>query len=157
MLGLLRIGRRLTRARSGAYHHETLHECRMPERECLGNVAADRKSEDIYVRKAEGTNEVGGVVPHRINGVGRLAARTGDTGIVEKDHRTVHGEAVGDCGIPMVHPAAEVLHEKQRLASVSSEAPVREADSVRFDELRWRSHVRVRHPQSPSPSRTSAI
>src|SRR5207245_8193969 len=51
-----------------------------------------------YVRKAEGTNEVGGVVPHRIDGVGRLAARAGDTGIVEKDHRAVHGKAVGDCG-----------------------------------------------------------
>src|SRR6266446_2679500 len=129
----------------------------MPERECLGNVAADRKSEDIYVRKAEGSNEVGGVVPHRIDGVGRLAARAGDTGIVEKDHRAVHGKAVGDCGIPMVHPAAEVLHEEQRLASFSSEPPEREADSVRFDELRWRSHVRVRHLQSPSPSTTSAI
>src|SRR5207253_144032 len=55
ILGVLRIGRRLTRARSGAYQHETLHERRMPEREYLGNVAADRKSEDIYVRKAEGT------------------------------------------------------------------------------------------------------
>jgi hypothetical protein len=57
----------------------------------------------------------------------------------------------------MVHPAAEVLHEEQRLASFSSESPVREADSVRFDELRWRSDVRVRHPQFPSPSRTSVI
>src|SRR5882724_3370019 len=129
----------------------------MPERERLGNVSADRKSEDIHVRKAEGTNEVGGVFPHRINGVGRLAAGAGDTGIVEKDHRAVQGESVGDCGIPMVHPAAEVLHEEQRLASVSSEPPVREADSVRFDELLWGSRVRVGHPKTPSPTRTSAI
>src|SRR5437879_6826242 len=129
----------------------------MPERECLGNIAADRKSEDIYVRKAAGTKQVGGVVPHRIDGVGHLAARARDTGIVEEDHRTIHRESVGDCGIPMVHPAAEVLHEEQRLASVSSESPVREADSVRCDELRWRSDERVRHPLSRSPSRTTEI
>src|SRR5207245_10482566 len=129
----------------------------MRQRRRLGKVPADRESEDIYVRKAEGTNEVGGVVTHRVDSGGHLAARAGDTGIVEKDHRAVHGKAVGDCGIPMVHPAAEVLHEEQRLASFSSEPPEREADSVRFDELRWRSHVRVRHSQSPSPCTTAVI
>src|SRR5215831_1456018 len=129
----------------------------MPQRERLSNVSADRKSEDIHPRNAKGTDEVGGVFCHRINRVGRLAARAGDAGIVEKDHRTVGSESVGEGGIPMVHPAAEVLHQEQRLASFFAEPPVREADSVRFDELRWRSRVRLHHPPPPSLNRTSSI
>lgn len=50
----------------------------------------------------------------------------------------------------MIHPAPEVLHQKQRYSAFFSKPPVSEADAVRLDELCRGSHVCVRHVQASS-------
>jgi hypothetical protein len=41
----------------------------------------------------------------------------------------------------MVHRAGEVLVENERDAAGLAKAPIRKADAVSFDELRWRGLV----------------
>src|SRR5713226_2500566 len=126
MLRVVWVLRWLTPARPSAHQHETPYEPWMPERERLGNVSTDREPKDVRLRKAEGINKVRSMFCHRVNCVGRLAARTRNTGIVEQDHRAILCKSVGDGGIPMVHPAPEVLHKEHRHSRIFSEPPVSE-------------------------------
>ncbi len=67
-------------------------------------------------------------------------AGTRNAGVVEKDHRTPASESVGDDGIPMVHPAAEVLHEEQRPSRIFSEPPISFPRTARYTQLGETQH-----------------
>ena len=72
MLHDLGILRWLTSAGPGANQHQTSDQLRMPKRERLGHISANREPEEIDLREAKRMNEVCGVFRHRINGVWRL-------------------------------------------------------------------------------------
>ena len=78
--------------------------------------------------------------------------------IVEQNDRPVFPKAVGDRGIPMIHSAPKMLHEKKRRAAFLSEPPVGEANPVGFNELRWGRNVSVCHASSlPFCAHTSQL
>jgi hypothetical protein len=83
------------------------------------------------------------VIAHRVDGVRRFAARTGDTRIVEEDYGTPLRKPVRHERIPVVKAAAEVLKEDERRSAFRAEAPVCVADSVGLDEADWSRDVGV--------------
>src|SRR6202040_3445116 len=106
------------------------------------------EAQQIDLRKSERSDEIGGVLRHRIDRIGRLAARRGDPRIVEQNDRPIFRKTVGDRRIPMIHSAPKMLHEKKRRAAFPSEPAVGEANTVRFNELRGGGDVSVCHIRS---------
>src|ERR1700682_338979 len=101
----------------------------------LRDISPDRESQQIDLRKSERPNEIGGVLRHRIDRVRRLAARRGAPRIVEQNDRPIFRKAVGDRGIPMIHSAPKMLHEKKRRAAFLSDPAVGEANTGGFNTL----------------------
>src|SRR6202048_4415483 len=133
VLGVLRW---FTRSRPGAGENETAYQLRMAYRKGLRDISSDREAEQIDLRKSERAHEIGRVLRHRIDRIRRFAARRGDPRIVEQNDPAIFRKAVGDRGIPMIHSAPKMLHEKKRRAAFLSEPAVGEANPVGFNELR---------------------
>src|SRR5258707_9908053 len=150
VLRVLRVLRWFTRSRSGAYQNETADQLRMAYRKGLRDISSDREAQQIDLRKSERPDEIGGVLRHRIDRIRRLAARRGDPRIVEHNDRPIFRKAVGDRGIPMIHSAPKMLHEKKRRPALLSEPAVGEANTVGFNELRGGRDVFVCHRSSCS-------
>ena len=91
--------------------------------------------------QTERTDERGDVVGLRLEGVRRLAARAGNSGIVEQNHGAVGAETVGDQRVPVVHSRAKMRQEHQRSAGLGAETALRIAKPPGFDELGGRGHV----------------
>ena len=83
------------------------------------------------------------MIAHRVDGVRRFAARTGDARIVEEDYGTPLRKPVRHKRIPVVQAAAEVLKEDERRSSLRAEAPVCLTDSASFDEPGWSGDVGI--------------
>jgi hypothetical protein len=83
----------------------------MPQRKRLSDESSDRETEKVDLRKAKPVDEVSGIVAHCIKGVRRLSTGASNACIVEEDHMPVSSESICDHGIPVVHPATEMLHE----------------------------------------------
>ena len=64
-----------------------------------------------------------------------LAARGADAGVVDQDDLALGCERIGECGIPVVQVAAEVLQHHERQLGRAPEAAVRELHARRLDEL----------------------
>src|ERR1700676_3843951 len=150
VLGVFRILRWFSRSGSGADENKAADKFGMAYRKSLRDISPDREAEQIDLRKAERPDEIGGVLRHRIDRVRRLAARRGDPRIVEQNDRPIFRKAVGDRGIPMIHSAPKMLHEKKRRAALLSEPAIGEANPVGFNELRGGRDVLVCHIRSSS-------
>src|SRR6267154_3158489 len=148
VLGVFRVLRWFARSRPGAGENETADQFGMAYRKRLRDISSDREAQQIDLRKSERPDEIGGVLRHRIDRVRRLAARRGDPRIVEQNDRPIFRKAVGDRGIPMIHSAPKMLHEKKRRADLLSEPAVGEANPVGFNELRGGRDVLVCHIRS---------
>ncbi|MGC0393563.1 hypothetical protein ABIF91_005949 [Bradyrhizobium sp. USDA 241] len=77
----------------------------------LGNAAAERKAQQVDLRKAEEIDEGECIPRHRSDIVRRLAGRATDPSIVECDDGAIGGKTVDDGGIPRINVAGEVLQE----------------------------------------------
>jgi|ERR1700730_5133577 len=77
------------------------------------------------------------MITHRVDGVRRFAARTGDPRIVEEDYGTPLRKPVRHKRIPVVKAATEVLKEDKRDSAFRAKAPVRVADSISLDKAGW--------------------
>jgi hypothetical protein len=95
------------------------------------------------VLEAERVDQRGGVARHAGDGVGRGTGAESDCGVVGEDHFPARRERVGDRRVVIVEVAHEVLQQHDRCADRVSEAPVGEAGSVGFNELRRCGVVRV--------------
>src|SRR3974390_260944 len=137
--------RGLTTARPGAKQHEAPNETRLLKCERLRHVATNRESEKVDLCKAERTDESDGVLGHRLDSLGRIAARSCHARVVEQDHGAISAEPVGNDRIPMIETAAEVLHENQWHTTLLSKLSVGEADSFRLHELCRCCYVGVQH------------
>src|SRR5713226_6806200 len=80
----------------------------------LGNVSAHGKTEHIDALQPECTYERRDVVGLCLESVRRLAARAGDSSIVEQNHGAVGAETVGDQWVPVVHSRAKMWQAHQR-------------------------------------------
>src|ERR1700738_645887 len=138
-----RILPRFAVTRSGPGEHEAPDEMRMAKDQTLRNVASDGEAEHVNPRQLQGTDECSAVIAHRVDGVRRFAARTGDAGVVEEDYRTPLRKPVRYKRIPVIKAAAEVLKEDERRSAFRAEAPVCVADSISLDEASWSRDVGV--------------
>src|SRR5258708_32836106 len=136
VLSVLRVLRWFTRSRSGACQNETADQFRMAYRKGLCDISSDREAQQIDLRKSKCRDEIGGGLRHRIDRVRRLAARRGDSRIVEQNDRPIFRKAVGDRGIPMIHSAPKMLHEKNRRAALLYEPAVGEGNPGGFNDMR---------------------
>src|SRR5260370_768607 len=115
----------------------------MDKHEALRNVASDGETEYIDLTQSQGIDECSEVIAHRIDGVGRLAARAGDPRIVEKDDGTPLRKPIRHKRIPVIKAAAEVLKEDERRSAFRAEAPICVADAISLDEAGWSRDVGV--------------
>jgi hypothetical protein len=115
----------------------------MAKHETLRNVATDGEAEHIDLWQSQGIDEYSEVIAHRVDGVRRFAARTGDTCIVEEDYGTSLRKPVRHNRIPVVEAAAEVLKEDERRSAFRPEAPVCVVDPISLKETGWSRDVSV--------------
>src|SRR5882762_8547580 len=115
----------------------------MGKHEALRNVTSDGETEYIDLTQSQGIDKCTDVIAHRIDGVGRLAARAGDPRIVEKDDGTPLRQPIRHKRIPVIKAAAEVLKEDERRSAFRAEAPVCVADAISLDEAGWSRDVGV--------------
>ncbi len=150
----------LAAARAGADQHQAPDQIGCLQRDLLGDEAADREAEQINSRQSQRLYEGDGVGAHFLERGRHLARAAGYARVVEQDHFSTLGQAVGHGRVPMVHGAGEVLVENQRhtadrvvelgpilrIDAVDeqfriklrsfAEAAVGETDAVGFDKLR---------------------
>ena len=90
----------------GADKNEPAYEFGVAERKGLRDVSADRETEDIDVCKSQSMDECGCVVSLRPDRIRGLAAGAGNASIVQQNDRTIRGQSISECWIPVVHAAA---------------------------------------------------
>jgi hypothetical protein len=81
------------------------------ERKGLLDVSAGRETEDIDVCKSQCMDECGCVVSLCLDRIWGLTAGAGNASVVEQNDRTIRGQSISDCWIPVVHVAPEMLQE----------------------------------------------
>jgi hypothetical protein len=111
------------------------------KRHLLRHEAADREAQHVDLSESECLDECGGAASHLFDRGRNLAGAARDAGVVEQNDVPLSCETIGHRRIPMVHRAGEVLVENERDAAGLAKAPIRKADAVSFDELRWRGLV----------------
>ena len=93
---------------------------------------------------------------HRLDGVGRGAARGADAPVVEGDDPVLRGDAVDDSGVPVVQDGGQVGEEDHRDAGRRAELAVGEVDTADRDRAGRRGRVRRDHVAACLPGRTSS-
>ena len=99
--------------RTGACENESPDKLGGIQSDLLSDHSSDREPEDIHLLGAKRMDEGDDVAPHALHRVRCLATRAAYAPIVHEHHGTVLGEPVGVDGIPVVHPAGEVLEADQ--------------------------------------------
>jgi hypothetical protein len=74
VLAISGILRWLARAGTGADENKTTDKFGMTHREGLRDISANRETQQIDLRKSERSDEIGSVLRHCVNRVGRLTA-----------------------------------------------------------------------------------
>ena len=130
-------------ARAGAHENQSPHELGSIDGDLLSDVSAHRVAKEIDLLEAQCVDERGGVPRHSRDGPRCRAGAEPDAGVVGEDHLAARGEGVGYRRVVVVEVAHEVLEQHDRRADRVAEAPVGEADPVRFNEACRRGVVRV--------------
>src|SRR5207237_6879430 len=102
----------------------------------------------IDLVEAEGADERDGVVGHRLDRVGGLAAGGTDAAVVEGDDPVLCGDAVDHPRVPVVEVACQVHEEDDRDTGLRAELAVGEIDTTSGDDASWRALVRRPHASS---------
>jgi len=79
--------------------------------ERLSDIPAHREAKEVHFCQAECRDEVGCMPCHGVNGVRCFAGRAGNTRVVEEDYWAFCCKPVGNGGVPMIHPAPEMLRK----------------------------------------------
>ncbi len=132
----------LTAARTCAVDDQPANEIGRLQSDFLRDHAADREAKYVNLLQAQRLDEGDGVSAHLLERRRHLARAAGDAGVVEQDHFSILGQAVGHRRVPVIHGADVVLVENQRHAA-ETEAAVGETDAVGFDELRGSGLMRM--------------
>jgi hypothetical protein len=102
----------------------------------LSDHAADGKAKRVDLDKSESLDKGDSVCAHLLKARRGIAGAARNTGVIEKDHLAVPGQAIGYGRIPIVHCPAEMLVEDERHSAGLAETAIGETDSVGLDELR---------------------
>ena len=129
--------------RTGACENESPHEVGGIQGDLLRDHSSDRESEDIYLLGTKGTGEGDDVAPHALHRVRCLATRAAYAPIVHEHHGAVLGEAVGVDGIPVVHPAPEVLKADQGRRTLLPESAIGESSISDLCKLGWSGVMQI--------------
>ena len=135
---------------AGAGEDDLADELRFVRGDQLGDHAAHREAEEVDLLETQRPDEGDGVVRHRLDGVGRGAARGADAPVVEGDDPVLRGDAVDDSGVPVVQDGGQVGEEDHRDAGRRAELAVGEVDTADRDRPRRRGCVRRDHVALPS-------
>src|SRR4029077_3309516 len=123
---------------AGPGEDEPADRPRAQERELLCDEAAEREAEQVDLPEAQGVEEG----QHRLSRLGdrvlRRAGRGADAGGVDEDDLALVRERVGECRVPVVEVAAEVLQEHEWHRARAAEPAVRVCPPGGLDELRRR-------------------
>src|SRR5205814_4963124 len=99
----------------------------------LGDHAAHGEPVKIDLVEAEGADERDGVVGHRLDRVGGVAAGGTDAAVVEGDDPVLCGDAVDHPRVPVVEVACQVHEEDDRHTGLRAELAVGEIHTTSGD------------------------
>jgi hypothetical protein len=101
--------------------------------EGLGHHATEGESEDVHLLKAQGADEVGGVLGHGLNAARHHAGAGPDAAVVEGDDVVLLGNGVDDLRVPVVKVACEVDEEDHGNPALRPQFAVGIADAAGCD------------------------
>jgi hypothetical protein len=144
-----RKGQAFSATRTCTEQDDTPNHIRMFDGELLRDHTPKGKAHDIEDLEIESAAECDDLSRHRFHRARRLAGRTPETWVIEKNDLAFSGETIRYRRIPIVHVGGEIVEHQQRNTSRLTKAPVSDLQAVDIDVSGPSTLVRdITHPRT---------